>query len=102
MKHAMRFALAGPLLAGAAVAVEPRVEDVGFTSHGAVLSGSIAWPAEAPPVAAVVFVHGSGPQARDLGLARRFAQHGIAVLVYDKRGVGRSGGATRGNRASPA
>lgn len=42
--------------------------------------------------AAVVFIHGSGPQTRDLHWAKRFASEGIAALVYDKRGVGNSGG----------
>jgi hypothetical protein len=91
----MRFGVVGVLLAGAALAEEPRIEDVTFASHGTSLSGSIVWPAETP-VAAVVFVHGSGPQTRNLGLARRFAAHGIAALVYDKRGVGKSGGVYEG------
>jgi pimeloyl-ACP methyl ester carboxylesterase len=69
-----------------------RPEDVEFYSHGAKLSGSIVLPTRAPIRAAVVFVHGSGRQERDLGLARRFAAEGIAALVYDKRGVGRSEG----------
>jgi pimeloyl-ACP methyl ester carboxylesterase len=99
MKHAIRFAAAGVLLAGAAVAAEPRIEDVTFASGGTTLAGSIVWPAVAPPVAAVVFVHGSGPQTRDLGLARRFAAQGIAALVYDKRGVGRSGGIYEGQQS---
>jgi len=69
-----------------------RVEDIGFASHGVELSGSIVLPKDRTFRAAVVFIHGSGPQARNLPLAHRFAQAGIAALVYDKRGVGRSGG----------
>jgi pimeloyl-ACP methyl ester carboxylesterase len=42
--------------------------------------------------AAVVFIHGSGKQERNLALAERFAREGIAALVYDKRGAGKSGG----------
>lgn len=68
-----------------------RTEQVQFQSHGATLSGSLLLPA-GKVHAAVVFVHGSGPQARNLELASRFARDGIAVLVYDKRGVGKSGG----------
>lgn len=68
------------------------VEEVTFQSRGVTLAGSIVLPADAPPTAAVVFVHGSGPQERNLALAKHFAEHGIAALVYDKRGVGASGG----------
>jgi pimeloyl-ACP methyl ester carboxylesterase len=82
----------GAFLSTAVVAAEPRVEDVAFTSHDTTLAGSIVWPVDTPPVAALVFVHGSGPQARNLALARRFAENGVAALVYDKRGAGRSGG----------
>jgi pimeloyl-ACP methyl ester carboxylesterase len=71
---------------------EPHVEQVEFLSHGDRLSGSIVIPANGAPYAAVVFIHGSGEQTRDLGLASRFARAGIAALVYDKRGVGESGG----------
>lgn len=92
MNPAIWFGLVGLLLSGVAVAAQPRVEEVTFESRGATLSGAIVWPAQSPPVAAVVFVHGSGPQTRDLRLARRFAHRGIAALVYDKRGVGKSGG----------
>lgn len=70
---------------------EPRVEEVEFVSHGAKLAGSIILPA-GDIRAAVVFVHGSGKQARNLHWARRFADAGIAALVYDKRGAGKSGG----------
>ena len=54
-----------------------------------------------PPAAAVVLVSGSGPQDRDesiaghrpfLVLADHLARNGIAVLRYDDRGVGDSGG----------
>jgi pimeloyl-ACP methyl ester carboxylesterase len=71
---------------------ELHVEQVEFLSHGDRLSGSIVIPANGAPYAAVVFIHGSGEQTRDLGLASRFARAGIAALVYDKRGVGKSGG----------
>jgi len=99
LKHPIGFGVLGLLLANFAMAAQPRVEDVTFESRGATLSGSIVWPTQSPPIAAVVFVHGSGPQARDLGPARRFAAQGIAALVYDKRGVGRSGGAYEGEQS---
>jgi pimeloyl-ACP methyl ester carboxylesterase len=75
-----------------------RVEDVQFASHGDTLSGSIVLPV-GKPHAAVVFVHGSGPQTRNLEWAERFAAEGIAALVYDKRGAGRSGGKYEGEQS---
>jgi len=69
-----------------------RVEEVEFASHGATLSGSIVFPEAQPVHAAVVFIHGSGKQARNMGWAERFAKEGIVALVYDKRGAGKSGG----------
>jgi pimeloyl-ACP methyl ester carboxylesterase len=69
-----------------------RVEEVEFTSHGDKLSGSVVLPRDGKIHAAVVYIHGSGPQTRSLGIAKLFADAGMAALVYDKRGVGKSGG----------
>jgi pimeloyl-ACP methyl ester carboxylesterase len=66
-------------------------EPVEFDSHGIRLAGSIVWP-RTEVRAAVVFVHGSGKQTRSLHWAEKFAAEGVAALVYDKRGVGQSGG----------
>jgi uncharacterized protein len=74
-----------------------RTEEVVFASHEAKLSGSIVFPA-GDIRAAVVFVHGSGKQERNLAWAKRFADDGIAALVYDKRGAGKSGGEYEGNQ----
>lgn len=43
-------------------------------------------------LAAVVIVHGSDPVKREMEFAKRLAKEGIAVLTYDKRGVGESEG----------
>ena len=72
-------------------AQNPVHEPVRFDSHGVTLSGSIVWPND-EITAALVFVHGSGNQSRNIALADRFARHGVVALVYDKRGVGLSGG----------
>jgi uncharacterized protein len=77
----------------------PAVEDISFTSHGATLSGSLVLPEGQPIRAAVVFIHGSGKQTRNLDLGRRFADAGIAALVYDKRGAGKSGGEYEGQQS---
>lgn len=65
---------------------------VEFRSEGAILSGSILLPDNGSPTAAIVLVHGSGREERMLWLARPLAKDGFAVLTYDKRGVGMSGG----------
>jgi alpha-beta hydrolase superfamily lysophospholipase len=58
------------------------------------LPGTLALPNGEGPFPAVVLVHGSGPQDRDetiganrpfLDIARGLAEHGIAVLRYEKR-----------------
>jgi pimeloyl-ACP methyl ester carboxylesterase len=81
-----------------AVAVRPvaaqstvfRTKDVTFTSAGIALAGTMFIPKHR--LAAVVLVHGSGQEKRQRELAARLAGRGIAVLTYDKRGVGESGG----------
>lgn len=62
------------------------------------LPGTLAMPMSNDTVAAVVLVHGSGPQDRDetigpnrpfLDIARGLAERGIAVLRYEKRSKAR-------------
>jgi pimeloyl-ACP methyl ester carboxylesterase len=81
---AILLALLPPLLAGA--------EEISFESHGIRLAGSVVLPDTGDIHAAIVFVHGSGKQSRNITLAEKFAAAGIAALVYDKRGAGQSGG----------
>jgi len=66
------------------------IQEVKFESLGVTLTGSILTPKKT--VAAVVIVHGSDPVKREMEFAKRLAKEGIAVLTYDKRGVGESGG----------
>lgn len=70
------------------------VEQVSFVSAGATIAGEIHFPQSAGLVPAVVLVHGSGPVTRDGNrpLIEPFLSQGLAVLIYDKRGTGRSGG----------
>ena len=63
--------------------------------HGPVgLAGTLVRPRAGGPHAAIVLVHGSGPDdgASYRSMANRFAEAGIAAVVYDKRGSGGSGG----------
>lgn len=87
------------LMSAQASASNFAVQEVTFTSQEAQLSGSIVFPENRDTLAGVVFVHGSGKQARNLDLAKRFAQDGIAALVYDKRGAGKSGGVYEGEQS---
>lgn len=70
-------------------------------SAGLRLAGTLALPGSAGPHPAVILVHGQGPLDRDMSfgrlrpfraLAEHLAEHGIASLRYDKRGVGESDG----------
>ncbi len=65
------------------------------------LVGTLSYPQKGGPFPAAVLVAGSGPHTRDelvslhkifLVLADDLVRKGIAVLRYDKRGVGLSGG----------
>jgi uncharacterized protein len=71
--------------------------EVVFEHGPAHLAGALALPPTPGPHPALVFVHGSGPADRDHGviplLRDRFTEQGIAVLAYDKPGVGGSTGA---------
>jgi len=67
-------------------------ETVRFDSGKVTLAGTLVKPGGIERHPAVVLFHGSGPQERDLFMARWFANLGIAALAYDKRGVGESGG----------
>jgi len=72
------------------VKADYKTENVKFNSAGVTLEGTIFIPQHT--VAALVLVHGSGQEARMNDLALLLAKNGIAVLTYDKRGVGKSGG----------
>ena len=65
-------------------------KEIKFVSEGISLSGTIFTPTNVQ--AAVVIVHGSGQEKRMIDFATTLANNGIAVLTYDKRGVGESAG----------
>ncbi len=72
----------------------PREEDVTFTSDGLTLHGTLTFPAGEPPYPAMVVLGGSNwttraTVSRDAAL---FASLGLAVLTYDQRGFGETGG----------
>jgi hypothetical protein len=90
----------GAVLARFGVLVGMESEDVTFRSGDVSLSGTIVFPEQSQPTASVVLVHGSGRVPRMLWLARLFASEGLAVLTYDKRGVGKSGGQFQGGSSA--
>jgi dienelactone hydrolase len=74
-------------------------EEIGFVSKdGTHLAGSLLLPSGKGPHPAVVFAHGSNAQTRNgfhgniRFMAEAYARSGIAVLIFDKRGTGRSKG----------
>lgn len=69
-------------------------KNVRFQSAGVTLAGTLFKPKH--PYAAVVIVHGSGQEKRMTEFAALLAGNGLAVLTYDKRGVGESGGVYAG------
>ena len=71
-----------------------RHEDVSFSSGDVQLAGTLISPASAAKHPAIILVHGSGAENREYVLpwARFLIRRGIAVLGYDKRGVGGSTG----------
>ncbi len=84
---------------GGSPARAPRVplydeQQVTFTNGDVRLAGSVVLPPGPGPHPALVFVHGSGPSARDAYRvnADMFARGGVACLMYDKRGSGESTG----------
>jgi pimeloyl-ACP methyl ester carboxylesterase len=76
--------------------------NVRLESHGVALLGTIVFPPSDPPIAALVLVQGSGKLERSLSGARLLASHKFAVLTYDKRGCGQSGGFYEGSNNSSA
>jgi dienelactone hydrolase len=69
-------------------------EPVSVQSRGARLSGELIAPAGGTHHPAVVMIQGSGPATREpyREQAEFLAQHGVAALIYDKRGSGESSG----------
>lgn len=69
-------------------------EDVRFSNGTIQLAGTLISPNTGGKHPAVILVHGSGAENREfiLPFARFLVRHGMAILGYDKRGVGGSTG----------
>ena len=89
---------------GARAQAEPPSVDITFTSGDIELAGTLTLPGGPGPHPALVTITGSGPQDRDNAhpsipdyrpfawLAEHLQPFGVAVLRFDERGVGESGG----------
>ncbi len=71
-------------------------EEVAFSSGDVRLAGTLVRPSGEGPFPAVVLLHGSGPEPRSdpptRAVVNALVRTGFAALLYDKRGVGASGG----------
>jgi uncharacterized protein len=74
-----------------------REEAVTFHTGSVILAGTLVLPRRDHHCLGVVLIHGSGDDTRTdyRVFAEHFAEHGIASLIYDKRGVGESTGSWR-------
>lgn len=74
-----------------------RERTIQFPCGDILLAGTVLLPPGQSRHPAIVVLHGSGPATRDFVLYRNaaglFVKNGFAVLVFDKRGTGASGGA---------
>ena len=69
-------------------------QDITFRNGDVQLAGTLMLPNRVGKHPAMVLIHGSGPEDRNalLPFVRFVARHNIALLAYDKRGVGGSTG----------
>jgi pimeloyl-ACP methyl ester carboxylesterase len=69
-------------------------KSVTFTNGDVRLSGSLLMPTTKGSHPAVVLIQGAGAESRSASrfMAEFFVKHGVAALIYDKRGVGESTG----------
>jgi len=96
---AARLGATGATIVGApATRIAHRQLEVRFRSGNVTLSGTLTIPPGAGAHPAVAWVHGSGPTTRAYlpDLQALLLRDGVAVLAYDKRGIGQSGGSYPG------
>lgn len=74
-----------------------REEEVLYKNGDVTLAGTLIWPAVKGKFPVVVITHGGTPNERGSykSWALHFVKKGIAALIYDKRGAGKSSGDTR-------
>lgn len=90
----MRWTDAGGEVLTARRVMSPARRPAGFANGEVHLGGTLFLPpGRSEPVPAIVLAHGSGPGSRHAGTwITFFLEQGLAVLSFDKRGVGESSG----------
>jgi dienelactone hydrolase len=75
-----------------------KIEDIAVPNGDVKLAGTLIEPTTPGRHPAIVFLHGSGANPRQayFGLGYWLAEHGFAVVKFDKRGAGESGGKWNG------
>lgn len=73
-----------------------KIEQVRFQNGTIGFSGTLFFPAGNGPFTAIAITHGSGKDSKDhpgfIDMAKQFSANNVVALIYDKRGVGESGG----------
>lgn len=79
-------------------AARPREERLSVAGPAGAIGASLFLPPGEGPFPCVILLHGSGPEPRDANrfAAEALAQRGLAAVIFDKRGVGESGGELAG------
>lgn len=94
--QSMTWAPSGSTALTAIKTTPPRQEEARFQNGDVSLAGTLLLPPTAGPHPALVLIHGSERARRTDAYYRAngelLAYHGLAVLLYDKRGVGDSTG----------
>lgn len=69
-------------------------EEITFKNGDISLAGSLILPTSGKRFPLIIFTHGGGAETRAVYLeqAVMFAEKGVAALIYDKRGTGKSSG----------
>ncbi|MDP8907675.1 MAG: alpha/beta fold hydrolase [Chloroflexota bacterium] len=94
VRHTLLAAVVVAVAISAPAVAAVRDVEISWPSGQIRLSGELLLPASRGPHPAVVMLHGSGSGTREdfRRQARFLARRGLAALIFDKRGSGRSGG----------
>jgi uncharacterized protein len=69
-----------------------KIDTITLVNKNAELHAVVTIPEGEGPFPGLVYIHGSGPEKKNIDYARYFAQRGIAFVTYDKRSIGKSTG----------
>jgi len=75
--------------------LDPQEEEIHFVNGQTILEGTLFWPDARSDCPAVIILAGSDRSRRGplrMAIAKHFADHNVAALVYDSPGTGSSSG----------